>query len=66
MYFACVSLAYQLFTLELIDEVLKMDSDILELARGLYQHKSLIIMGRGYNYAACLEGALVSCNTEQN
>jgi glucosamine--fructose-6-phosphate aminotransferase (isomerizing) len=55
----------QLFTIELIDEVLKMDNDFLEVARTLHHHKSLIILGRGYNYATCLEGALVSFGIEQ-
>lgn len=43
-----------------IRAVLKLDSKVKELARDLYQHKSLLIMGRGYNFATCLEGALVS------
>ncbi|XP_075216139.1 glutamine--fructose-6-phosphate aminotransferase [isomerizing] 2-like isoform X2 [Lycorma delicatula] len=43
---------------EQIRDVLKMDSKVLELAKDLYQHKSLLIMGRGYNFATCLEGAL--------
>jgi len=43
----------------LIREALKLDKEIQELARGLYQQKSLIVMGRGFNYATCLEGALV-------
>lgn len=43
-----------------IREVLKLDSKVRELAKDLYQHKSLLIMGRGYNFATCLEGALVS------
>ena len=30
------------------------------LAKELYQQKSLLVMGRGYNFATCLEGALVS------
>ncbi|XP_064624172.1 glutamine--fructose-6-phosphate aminotransferase [isomerizing] 1-like isoform X12 [Lineus longissimus] len=42
----------------LIDEVLKMDNQIHTLAQELYQQRSLLIMGRGYNYATCLEGAL--------
>lgn len=42
-----------------ICEVLKLDSKVQELAKDLYQHKSLLIMGRGYNFATCLEGALV-------
>ncbi|KAH8255016.1 hypothetical protein KR032_002675, partial [Drosophila birchii] len=41
-----------------IRAVLKLDSKVLELAKDLYQHKSLLIMGRGYNFATCLEGAL--------
>ncbi|XP_043863269.1 glutamine--fructose-6-phosphate aminotransferase [isomerizing] 2 isoform X4 [Drosophila mojavensis] len=41
-----------------IREVLKLDSKVRELAKDLYQHKSLLIMGRGYNFATCLEGAL--------
>ena len=31
---------------------------MLEIAEGLYEKKSLLIMGRGYNFATCLEGAL--------
>ncbi|XP_065370830.1 glutamine--fructose-6-phosphate aminotransferase [isomerizing] 2 isoform X5 [Calliphora vicina] len=41
-----------------IRQVLKLDSQVQELAKNLYQHKSLLIMGRGYNFATCLEGAL--------
>lgn len=43
-----------------IRHILKLDSQVQELAKNLYQHKSLLIMGRGYNFATCLEGALVS------
>lgn len=43
---------------ELIREVLEQDARILELAEELKNEKSLLIMGRGYNYATCLEGAL--------
>jgi len=43
---------------EQIREVLKLDEHVKELAEHLYQHKSLLIMGRGYNYATCMEGAL--------
>jgi len=46
--------------LEQIKEVLALDDVIHSLAEELYQQKSLLIMGRGYNYATCLEGALVS------
>ena len=44
---------------DLIREALKLDPEIKELAQGLYQQKSLIVMGRGFNFATCLEGALV-------
>ncbi|KAK7862381.1 hypothetical protein R5R35_004165 [Gryllus longicercus] len=43
---------------EQIREVLKLDDEVLALAKDLYQHKSLLIMGRGFNFATCLEGAL--------
>ncbi|XP_014244603.1 glutamine--fructose-6-phosphate aminotransferase [isomerizing] 2-like isoform X1 [Cimex lectularius] len=43
---------------EQIKEVLKVDELIQTLAKDLYQHKSLLIMGRGYNFATCMEGAL--------
>lgn len=42
-----------------IREVLKLDDKVKALAEDLYQKKSLLIMGRGYNFATCLEGALV-------
>ena len=41
-----------------IKEVLEQDDNILEIAKELYDKKSLLIMGRGYNFATCLEGAL--------
>lgn len=43
-----------------IREVLAADKKVMKLAESLYQKKSLLVMGRGYNYATCLEGALVS------
>lgn len=43
---------------EQIRAVLKLDAEVQALAKDLYQQKSLLIMGRGYNYATCLEGAL--------
>lgn len=46
--------------LELIKEVLSLDEKIKAIANELYQQKSLLVMGRGFNYATCLEGALVS------
>ncbi|XP_023247251.1 glutamine--fructose-6-phosphate aminotransferase [isomerizing] 2-like isoform X2 [Copidosoma floridanum] len=41
-----------------IRQVLKLDDKVKELAKSLFQHKSLLIMGRGYNFATCMEGAL--------
>ncbi|XP_053573210.1 glutamine--fructose-6-phosphate aminotransferase [isomerizing] 2 [Bombina bombina] len=43
---------------KLIKEVLSLDEKINDLAHELYKQKSLLVMGRGYNYATCLEGAL--------
>ncbi|XP_067279923.1 glutamine--fructose-6-phosphate aminotransferase [isomerizing] 2 [Pseudorasbora parva] len=43
---------------ELIKEVLAQDDIIKSLADELHHQKSLLVMGRGYNYATCLEGAL--------
>ena len=43
----------------LIKEVLSKDEQIHTLAQELYQQRSLLVMGRGFNYATCLEGALV-------
>ncbi|XP_058801287.1 glutamine--fructose-6-phosphate aminotransferase [isomerizing] 2-like isoform X2 [Phymastichus coffea] len=41
-----------------IRQVLRLDEEVKELAKSLFQHKSLLIMGRGYNFATCMEGAL--------
>lgn len=41
-----------------IKHVLALDNQVLALAQDLYQQKSFLIMGRGYNFATCLEGAL--------
>jgi len=43
---------------EQIREVLKNDDKVLALAKDLFQQKSLLVMGRGYNFATCMEGAL--------
>lgn len=48
--------------LELSKAVLKLDGEIKQLAEELYQNKSILVMGRGSNYATCLEGALVRNN----
>ena len=42
-----------------IKEVLDIDEEVHSLAQDLHKKKSLLVMGRGYNYATCLEGALV-------
>lgn len=41
-----------------IRKVLELDEKVLALAKDLYRFKSLLIMGRGFNFATCLEGAL--------
>lgn len=43
---------------DLVNRTLALNEDILKLAEMLHKQKSLIVMGRGYNYATCLEGAL--------
>ncbi|XP_062867178.1 glutamine--fructose-6-phosphate aminotransferase [isomerizing] 2 [Trichomycterus rosablanca] len=43
---------------DMIKEVLAMDEQIKSIAEELHHQKSLLVMGRGYNYATCLEGAL--------
>ncbi|XP_055334949.1 glutamine--fructose-6-phosphate aminotransferase [isomerizing] 2-like [Paramacrobiotus metropolitanus] len=43
---------------EQIQQVLQLDSEVKALAQQLYQQKSLLVMGRGYNFSTCLEGAL--------
>ncbi|VAI30013.1 unnamed protein product [Triticum turgidum subsp. durum] len=39
-------------------QVLKLDSEMKELASSLIDSESLLVFGRGYNYATALEGAL--------
>ncbi|KAK9517992.1 hypothetical protein VZT92_023321 [Zoarces viviparus] len=43
---------------ELIKQVLALDEKIKAIADELYEQKSLLVMGRGFHYATCLEGAL--------
>merc|ERR1712168_1096883 len=43
---------------DMIRTVLELDSKVLEIAKELYEKRSLLIMGRGFNFATCLEGAL--------
>lgn len=37
---------------------MKLDDEVLEIAKIIYKESSLLIMGRGYNFATCLEGGL--------
>ncbi|XP_010532811.1 PREDICTED: glutamine--fructose-6-phosphate aminotransferase [isomerizing] 2-like [Tarenaya hassleriana] len=41
-----------------VREVLKLDGEMKELAKSLIDEQSLLVFGRGYNYATALEGAL--------
>jgi glucosamine--fructose-6-phosphate aminotransferase (isomerizing) len=41
-----------------IKTILKLDDEVKIIAKEVYQEKSLLVMGRGYNFATCLEGAL--------
>jgi len=43
---------------EHIKEVLKLDEKIQEISKEIFEKKSLLVLGRGYNYATCMEGAL--------
>ncbi|KAK2827073.1 hypothetical protein Q7C36_017999 [Tachysurus vachellii] len=43
---------------DMIKEVLAADDEIKSIADELFEQRSLLVMGRGYNYATCLEGAL--------
>uniref|UniRef100_A0A671WHN7 glutamine--fructose-6-phosphate transaminase (isomerizing) n=1 Tax=Sparus aurata TaxID=8175 RepID=A0A671WHN7_SPAAU len=45
-------------TLQLIKKVLTLDDKIKDIANELYLQRSLLVMGRGFHYATCLEGAL--------
>ncbi|KAL3125044.1 hypothetical protein niasHT_000649 [Heterodera trifolii] len=41
-----------------IKQVLTLDQQVLQIANQIYKEKSLLVMGRGYNFATCLEGSL--------
>lgn len=38
--------------------MLELDEQVREISKAIYVEKSILIMGRGYNFATCLEGAL--------
>ena len=42
------------FLPDLIKDVLTLDEQVLDLAKELYQQKSLLLMGRGWNYSTVL------------
>jgi glucosamine--fructose-6-phosphate aminotransferase (isomerizing) len=42
----------------MIRKVLELDDKVKSVAEELYEKRSLLIMGRGFNFATCLEGAL--------
>lgn len=44
-----------------INEVLQLDDQVLELSKQLYLKKSLLLMGRGWNYSTVLGMASVHC-----
>ncbi|CAD5218328.1 unnamed protein product [Bursaphelenchus okinawaensis] len=41
-----------------IKKILTLDAHIRSVAEKIYKEKSVLVMGRGYNFATCLEGAL--------
>uniref|UniRef100_A0A6A7FQ92 glutamine--fructose-6-phosphate transaminase (isomerizing) n=2 Tax=Hirondellea gigas TaxID=1518452 RepID=A0A6A7FQ92_9CRUS len=41
-----------------IKEVLALDDEIKDISKHVYEKKSMLVLGRGYNYATCMEGAL--------
>ncbi|RXG73257.1 Glutamine--fructose-6-phosphate aminotransferase [isomerizing] 2 [Armadillidium vulgare] len=41
-----------------IKEVLELDDTIQEISKAVFEKKSLLVLGRGYNFSTCLEGAL--------
>lgn len=45
-------------TADKVREVLKLDQEMKDLAELLIAEQSLLVFGRGYNYATALEGAL--------
>jgi len=41
-----------------IREVLALDDQIKEISKEVHSQKSMLVLGRGWNYATCMEGAL--------
>ncbi len=46
-------------------QVLELDGEMLSLAEQLKDEQSLLVFGRGYNYATALEAALKVCALPQ-
>lgn len=44
---------------EQVDSILRKADTIAEMAKEFVNVKSILVLGRGYNFATCLEGALV-------
>ena len=44
---------------ELVGQVLKLDDQMKRIAEEIHQEKSFLLLGRGYQFATCVEGALV-------
>ncbi|KAM3180071.1 hypothetical protein ACTXT7_017023 [Hymenolepis weldensis] len=47
---------------EQVDSILRKEDAIVEIAKDFVNVKSILVLGRGYNFATCLEGALYSQN----
>lgn len=46
---------------EFVSKVLQLDEAMKKLADEIHEERSLLLLGRGYQYATCIEGALVCC-----
>lgn len=56
--FAEAYMSLSFFFVDKVREVLKLDREMKDLAKQLIAEQSLLVFGRGYNYATALEGAL--------
>ena len=59
-----MTMIYRMMTMTIVTRMMMMtmvylqNDDDDDGVQELYEKRSLLIMGRGYNYATCLEGAL--------
>jgi glucosamine--fructose-6-phosphate aminotransferase (isomerizing) len=44
--------------LDYVRKILELDQEVYKVAEQIYKEKSVLVMGRGYNFSTCLEGAL--------